>query len=66
MLSVIIITSLVLGYILFCLVMAIGNDFGFVNKDILYWHVYVVCWMLVFIAFTHYEIKMDKPLTKDV
>ena len=46
--------------------MAIGNDFGFVNKDILYWHVYVVCWMLVFIAFTHYEIKMDKPLTKDV
>ena len=51
---IIIITSLVLGYIVFCIVMALGNDFGFLDKDRLYFDIYIFCWVVIYCIF-HYN-----------
>jgi hypothetical protein len=51
---IIIITSLVLGYIVFCIAIALGNDFGFLDKDRLYFDIYIFCWVVIYCIF-HYN-----------
>ena len=58
---IITITSLVLGYVIFCIVMALGNDLGLIDKGRIYFDIYMFCWITVYCIFHYYENKWTNP-----
>ena len=58
---IITITSLVLGYIIFCIVMALGSDLEFIGKDRIYFDIYMFCWITVYCMFQYNENKWTNP-----
>ena len=58
---IITITSLVLGYVIFCIVMALGNDLGLIDKGRIYFDIYMFCWITVYCIFYYNENKWTNP-----
>ncbi len=58
---IITITSLVLGYVIFCIVMALGNDLGLIDKGRIYFDIYMFCWITVYCIFHYNENKWTNP-----
>ena len=58
---IIITTSLVLGYIIFCITLAVGNDLGLIDKGRIYFEVYMFCWIVVYCIFQYNENKWTNP-----
>jgi hypothetical protein len=58
---IILITTLCASYIFFCIVMALSADFGLITKNGEYFHVFIVCWGLMIIVYTHFENKWTNP-----